>query len=58
MIYFLSLQALVNLTLLKTAETILIPGARHEDISLHLASRTDSSAVFAVILPAMIFIAS
>jgi len=39
-------QALVNLTLLKTAETILIPGARNEDISLHLASRTDSSAVF------------
>ena len=50
MIDFLSMQALVNLTILETAETILIPGAGNDDILMKLKSRTDSSAVFIMVI--------
>ena len=41
-------QALVNMTLLKTSDTILIPGPEDSTISLSLSSRSDNSAVYKV----------
>ena len=37
------------MTLLKTSDTILIPGPDNEDVSLSLSSRSDNSAIFLVI---------
>jgi len=39
-------QALVNMTLLQTADSITIPGVENEEIVLSLSSRSDNSAVF------------
>jgi len=39
-------QALVNMTLLKTSDTIVIPGPDNTEITLSLSSRSDNSAVF------------
>merc|ERR1711892_1236549 len=39
-------QALVNMTLLKTSDTILIPGSENEEMLLQLSSRSENSAVF------------
>ena len=42
------IKALVNMTLLKTSNTILIPVGANEDILLQLSSRSENSAVFKV----------
>merc|ERR1711892_412366 len=39
-------QALVNMTLLKTSDTILIPGSENEEMLLQLSSRSENSAVY------------
>merc|ERR1712042_359569 len=39
-------QALVDMTLLKTSDTIIIPGHDNTEITLSLSSRSDNSAVF------------